>query len=1011
MKKFLSTFIMIFSGVLLYAQSYNPYVNQGIVTPSPLLPLQFNGTGVCSFNVGNTGSDAMPHDPGNPNNDMILKISLASGVPNVNPLDPVTALNALGGTWVNMFSWSYNVGTNTYTATQSQTIPGSSVGTITIQYKVTQNTYQGGSPSPHNGFDVNLTPPPYTNASNTTDDDKVSSYTYVINQDFGDAPLSYGSASHVITWGTASTYIYMGSTVDPEISQQYSGNAAGDDNGLTDDEDGVTLPTFLRGAQNVTIPVVINVPAGSFGFLYAWIDWMGTGNFTDPSVGSYFLFTFTSGIQTLNFTVNVPANAITSAPTFARFRVSTSSISGPSTDVSNGEVEDYQIQIQNSANLYITKTDGSSSFGPGNNTVYTVVVGNSGPDPVTAATVNDVAPVGTTISGWTTSVAGGATVVNSSGTGDIVNEPVNIPAGGTITYYITVAIPCNYSAPTLVNTATVTPPSTITDPDPNNNSVTDTDNQNVWLGITSDWNTPSNWTIGVPSCSPSVGAVIPQGTPHNPVIATTGNFTASLNIQNGAQLIINPGKDLTVCGCTEINGPCGLKLLSDELNGNASFVTSQSGTISYPNGGTACVDLWLRECVGYTGCWHYISSPVVSATAGVFNGDYMKSFDELTGTWSDYMTHSGTPLNPLQGYIVSNPTAGIRTFQGQLNDGTMQQTLLRHTTSARPGWNLVGNPYPSEIDLNTTLDWTNVDKVVYYYDMVSGNYLAYLANPYGFGLGTRYVPSMQGFFVHVYDGGPPDYNNASGIIKFTDDNRTTIGTVTFYKDLPDNLLMLEVNGNNDLKDQAIIYFNPELSSGFDQDLDAVKLAGAMGSPQLYAVASDNTQLTIDGLAFEGINTTVPLEFYVNNATGNYSITASKLESFRPGTQISLEDKKSNTTQVLNTNPTYNFSYSEGDDPARFLLHFHNPYFGIEDKRESQQCIIYSQGNNIYIKDPGGKELKGTVRVINLIGQVVATLPISGGDLKFLNMNLDEGYYIVEVINQNNTYHSKVYITR
>ena len=75
--------------------SYNPYLVQGTVSPAPLLPVEFNGTGVLAFDVGNTGSSNLVPSSGQK---MRLVITLSKGVPNVpNPSDPVAALAALGG--------------------------------------------------------------------------------------------------------------------------------------------------------------------------------------------------------------------------------------------------------------------------------------------------------------------------------------------------------------------------------------------------------------------------------------------------------------------------------------------------------------------------------------------------------------------------------------------------------------------------------------------------------------------------------------------------------------------------------------------------------------------------------------------------------------------------------------------------------------------------------------------------------------------------------------------------
>ena len=120
--------------------SYNPFLVQGIISPAPLLPVEFNGTGVAAFDVGNTGSTDMLLIPGQ---EMTLVITLSKGVPNVqNPSDPVAALAALGGDGVEWFDWTYDPAITTYRATQRVTIPGStptlpSRRTVTIQYRVT----------------------------------------------------------------------------------------------------------------------------------------------------------------------------------------------------------------------------------------------------------------------------------------------------------------------------------------------------------------------------------------------------------------------------------------------------------------------------------------------------------------------------------------------------------------------------------------------------------------------------------------------------------------------------------------------------------------------------------------------------------------------------------------------------------------------------------------------------------------------------------------------------------
>jgi hypothetical protein len=232
--------------------------------------------------------------------------------------------------------------TNSYTGIQNGTIPAQSEGTVTVQYKVTVNSSQG---TPANGFNVNLTPPPYTNGANTTNDDAVSIYTYTRAGDFGDAPASYGTADHTIDIDYMTNTIWLGATVDYEPAGQFSPVANNDDLEGLDDEDGVTFPEMMLGAM-VSIPVMVTVKENSQDFISAWIDWNGNGNFSDggEQVAKNVLV---PGTGTINLSgITVPGYAVTTAPTFARFRVGPENMSSTGS-YSYGEVEDYQVQVFN----------------------------------------------------------------------------------------------------------------------------------------------------------------------------------------------------------------------------------------------------------------------------------------------------------------------------------------------------------------------------------------------------------------------------------------------------------------------------------------------------------------------------------------------------------------------------------------------------------------------------------------------------------------------------------------
>jgi uncharacterized repeat protein (TIGR01451 family) len=121
--------------------------------------------------------------------------------------------------------------------------------------------------------------------------------------------------------------------------------------------------------------------------------------------------------------------------------------------------------------LQITLTDGVTTATPGGSVVYTIIAGNGGADSINNATVTDLFP-STLTCVWTCTTTGGGTCT-PSGSGNI-SDTVGIPVEARLTYTATCSI-SPAATGMLTNTATITPPSGISDPNPANNMATDTD--------------------------------------------------------------------------------------------------------------------------------------------------------------------------------------------------------------------------------------------------------------------------------------------------------------------------------------------------------------------------------------------------------------------------------------------------------------------------------------------------------------------------------------------------------
>ena len=125
------------------------------------------------------------------------------------------------------------------------------------------------------------------------------------------------------------------------------------------------------------------------------------------------------------------------------------------------------------ADLKVTVTDGKTAAVPGTKDTYTIVVTNVGPSNIAGAVINDSFP--STFSGvtYTASQIGGASGFNTGGSGDI-HDNVAMPAGSKITYKAIGTISASATG-SIADTATVSAPSGVTDPNLANNSATDTD--------------------------------------------------------------------------------------------------------------------------------------------------------------------------------------------------------------------------------------------------------------------------------------------------------------------------------------------------------------------------------------------------------------------------------------------------------------------------------------------------------------------------------------------------------
>ena len=191
--------------------------------------------------------------------------------------------------------------------------------------------------------------------------------------DFGDAPDTYrtlnesNGARHI---SPDRPDVFLGTEFDSNEDGQPGPNADGDDNDLLDDDDGLSVGSFVgdvtttglflvdqtldgtaspaavvaflnrNDAAGAILPIVVT----GGGVLDAWVDFNADGDFLDPGEKIITGRTMAEGVNQVR--VFTPPNAVPGM-TYARFRLSDEGITRPDGMALGGEVEDYHVNIVN----------------------------------------------------------------------------------------------------------------------------------------------------------------------------------------------------------------------------------------------------------------------------------------------------------------------------------------------------------------------------------------------------------------------------------------------------------------------------------------------------------------------------------------------------------------------------------------------------------------------------------------------------------------------------------------
>lgn len=525
----------------------------------------------------------------------------------------------------------------------------------------------------------------------------------------------------------------------------------------------------------------------------------------------------------------------------------------------------------------------------------------------------------------------------------------------------------------------------------------------LWTGAADDgdWWNPANWDDGnVPLDGDDVTIPV-LGKATYPTISGGLVTTGTLTIAAAASLTIDWDGELTTNGLFTNDG--AFTILSDGTSG-------YSGT--YIDGaGVAGAGMFYFEryipCLGVLPGtpdpygWHYLSAPIDGLTSDDLPEYFINVWDQPTGNWQQYSTGvpctpwPTTPLNAGEVWSVNvdllypypacpgsapavGPTVVFDGFAADVHTGTYN-TPLGYGAAGFQMWNLVANPFPSGLDLNTITWGPNTVAGAALWDGCPGNYLYWspATGPYS-------MPVGNGFFVET---------TAADVFTVDNSNRAH-GADFYYKEDITSLLTLEATGDG-TSDILHVRFMENTTPGFDNNGDFHKLfATTEGLAQIYTVAGDH-QLAINALPATEV---VPMGFTANSS-GTYTIGAIETSEFTEVYLIDLVTGES--TDLLNA--SYTFEYTLGDDANRFEIHF--GALGIGDNA-ANAVSIWSSDNKVYVQTATTD--RGDIVVYNMMGQEVVRTDIAPG-LNIIPMDEVNTYYVVKVLTNDKAVTGKVYI--
>lgn len=463
-----------------------------------------------------------------------------------------------------------------------------------------------------------------------------------------------------------------------------------------------------------------------------------------------------------------------------------------------------------------------------------------------------------------------------------------------------------------------------------------------------------------------------------------------LVIGSGAVLTVSAGSTITVGG-------------NYSNSGTVTLESTQSAYSQLKISGTASGNVVQSQYLEAGS--HLVSSPVSQGFTAT-SGDKLKlySYDATVGNWATIGANTTTAGLGFAARVDATQIPFLTAAANASVTGT-PNTSMTHTLGyfaanslaggSGAGWNLIGNPYTCGLDWST-VSLTNVNSAFYIWDPATPGYKYYSpAAPVG--TLPSVIPPMQAFWVQATQAG-------ASITTTMATNGTVSSSPTFYKTIPDNLIVTVTKaGDSATTDRLWVANIQGTGDGFDGAYDAWKMTNGPAMPNVFTWDLGE-RIAINATEIDAAKV-LPMGF-------SYAVAATKfgvsLEQVTGGQyyDVYLEDKLTGSYHDLNQSD-YSFTHQGWtQEGPRFALHFSLSTVGVEEPNAANRFVAYQNQDRIVLRS--SETGFSAYRLYGLNGQELSRGPLTPG-MQSIAAPTSAGLYFIEAYGPQGTLRQKITI--